>query len=46
VRHVIALNDGLIPYVGADDRALAEALLSVRGWAFWCLNEQGDIPPA
>jgi tetratricopeptide (TPR) repeat protein len=42
VRQVIALNDHLAPHVGAEDGALAENLLSRRGWALWCLNELAD----
>ena len=42
VRHVIALNDHVSPYVDADDKALVEALLICRGWALRCLNELGD----
>jgi tetratricopeptide (TPR) repeat protein len=42
VRHLIALNDHVAPYVDADDQALAEGLLVCRGWALRCLNELGD----
>jgi hypothetical protein len=42
VRQVIALNDHLTPHIGPGDRALAENLLSRRGWAWWCLNDLAD----
>jgi tetratricopeptide (TPR) repeat protein len=41
-QQIMALHEHLAPYLGEQDAALTEALLRLRGWAIWCLNELGD----
>ncbi len=42
VQQIMALDEHLAPYLGADDAAGTENLLRLRGWAIWCLNRLGD----
>ena len=42
VQQIMALHEHLAPYLVGQDTALTEALLRLRGWAVWCLNELGD----
>ena len=44
VQHIIALTDHVGPDSGTGDDALTEALLGLRGWALWCLNNLADSP--
>jgi tetratricopeptide (TPR) repeat protein len=44
VRHIVALNEHLAPYVRADDETLSKELLDGRGWAVSYLNALGDSP--
>jgi tetratricopeptide (TPR) repeat protein len=42
IQQIMALHGHLAPYRGKRKSALAEALLPLRGWAVWTLNELGD----
>jgi tetratricopeptide (TPR) repeat protein len=42
VQQVISLNDCLSPYLEADDEAVTETLLTLRGWGRWYLAALGD----
>jgi tetratricopeptide (TPR) repeat protein len=42
VQQVIGLNDCLSPYLEADDEAVTETLLTLRGWGRWYLAALGD----
>ena len=42
VQQIMALHEHLDPYLGEGDAELASRLLSLRGWALWCLNDLGD----
>ena len=42
IGQIMALHQHLGPYLSGQDAALTEALLGLRGWALWCLNDLGD----
>ena len=42
IQQVMALSEHLAPYLHADDTEVARELLSLRGWALWCMNELGE----
>ncbi len=42
IRQIMALDEHLSPHLGAQDTALAETLLWLRGWATWCLLDLSD----
>jgi len=44
VRQVAALVDHLGPHLGDANVAESQALLTLRGWALWCVIELGDSP--
>ena len=42
VEQITALHEHLAPYLGATDGDVIRAMLQLRGWALWCLDELGD----
>ncbi len=42
VQQIMALHDTASRYAGEDDAGLTTQLLSLRGWALWCLNDLAD----
>ena len=42
IQQIMALHEHLSPHLGAQDAALAETLLWLRGWATWCLLDLSD----
>lgn len=42
IQQIMALHNHLAPHLSGQGAVLAETLLSLRGWAVWCLNELGD----
>jgi tetratricopeptide (TPR) repeat protein len=42
IQQIMALHEHLSPHLGAEDAALAETLLWLRGWATWCLLDLSD----
>ena len=42
IQQVMALHEHLASFPEVGEPGLAEALLGLRGWAVWCLNQLGD----